>query len=171
MQSYFTVWYHRDVWTEKQKKIAEVILKHRTDDWYDFKPVSKKLPGIAKSSISDVAKYLKKNGWEIPGDGGGKGDGTGKGDGNGKGDGAGEPIRRPEQTKDIEQAVYVRVVPKEFRMDSGLIWQAMEAAINEWHWPRDISPKEFIDAYLVLSFKQRGIVLGGYVVEEEEAPV
>lgn len=53
-------------WTDKQKEIAEVVLRHRTDDSYDFKASQAELKDISKSSISDVAKALKENNWQIP---------------------------------------------------------------------------------------------------------
>ncbi len=63
-------------WTEKNRQVAEVILKHRKDDAYDFKACYDELKDkdIAKSTISTVAKVLRENNWEIPppeeGDGG-----------------------------------------------------------------------------------------------------
>lgn len=55
-------------WTERQRKIAEVILKHRKNDGYDFTAVRQELPEMAKGSISKVAKELKLNDWQIPGE-------------------------------------------------------------------------------------------------------
>lgn len=53
-------------WTEKRRQIAEVILKHRKDDGYDFKACQTELEGTAKSAISTVAKALRENDWKIP---------------------------------------------------------------------------------------------------------
>lgn len=53
-------------WTDKNRQVAEVILKHRRDDGYDFKACQAELEGIAKSTISTVAKVLKESNWEIP---------------------------------------------------------------------------------------------------------
>jgi len=64
------------------------------------------------------------------------------------------------------ESVKVTVVPKAFTTPSTMIWQAMQAAINEWGWPADMEPGHFLDAYLYISFKQRGITLGGYTVLE-----
>ena len=64
----------------------------------------------------------------------------------------------------IQGSVRTTIMPKAFSMSSTLLWQAMNAAINEWGWPADMSPEMFLDAYLYISFKQRGIILGGYSV-------
>jgi len=71
--------------------------------------------------------------------------------------------------KSLSEAAYIRIVPKTFTFNSALLWQAMEAAINEWNWPRDMNPEDFLDTFLYLAFKQRGIILGGYAKEEEYA--
>lgn len=68
--------------------------------------------------------------------------------------------------RSIRDAVRIRIIPQILTMNSTLLWLAMEAAINEWEWPQNITPEEFVDTYLYLSFKQRGITLGGYQVEE-----
>ncbi|HUV76254.1 MAG TPA: hypothetical protein VMW00_06385 [Dehalococcoidales bacterium] len=72
------------------------------------------------------------------------------------------------QTADLGQAQYVSIAPREFRMNASLIWQAREAAILEWGYPADISPEEFLDNYLYISFKQRGIILSSYTVIKPE---
>lgn len=53
-------------WTDKQKQIAEVVLRHRTNDSYDFKACQAELKDIAKGNISKVAKALKENSWQMP---------------------------------------------------------------------------------------------------------
>jgi hypothetical protein len=64
----------------------------------------------------------------------------------------------------LRESTFTEVSPRTFRMNSAMIWQAREAAINEWGWPTDMTPEEFLDTYLYISFKQRGIILGGYTV-------
>ncbi len=64
----------------------------------------------------------------------------------------------------LAEANKVTISPRAFSMASSLLWTAMQAAISEWGWPGDMSPEDFLDTYLYLSFKQRGIVLGGYQV-------
>ena len=61
-------------------------------------------------------------------------------------------------------AVKVTIVPKTTTISSIMLWQAMQAAINEWEWPEDMTVEHFLDRYLYVSFKQRGITLGGYTV-------
>ena len=68
----------------------------------------------------------------------------------------------------LQGSVRTTILPKAFSMSSTILWQAMNAAINEWGWPADITPEMFLDAYLYISFKQRGIILGGYSVIREE---
>lgn len=89
----------------------------------------------------------------------------------------GKDVSQPEQpavvlakaktTEDLGEAVSVIISPKVFQMSSALLWQAREAAIREWGWPADISPEDFVDTFLYLSFKQVGIVLGTYQVVEK----
>ena len=68
----------------------------------------------------------------------------------------------------IQESISVAITPRRFEMSSTLIWQALAAAIREWNWPKDITPEDFLDTYLYHSFKQRGILLGGYQVLETE---
>lgn len=68
------------------------------------------------------------------------------------------------QVKGLAEAVSVNVVPKPFTMTSSLIWQARIAAIQQFGWNEDITPSQFLDAWLFISFKQRGVLLGGYTV-------
>ncbi len=72
----------------------------------------------------------------------------------------------PVKTADIGEAVSVMIAPKRFEMESTLLWQAREVAIREWDWPTDISPGDFLDTYLFESFKQRGVMLGAYQIED-----
>lgn len=68
----------------------------------------------------------------------------------------------------LEDASIVAIAPRRFEMTSTILWQARAAAIREWHWPADISPEDFLDTYLFISFKQRGILLGAYQVIGKE---
>jgi hypothetical protein len=58
-------------WNEYQKKIAEVILRHRSDapSGYDLTGVQIDLPDVTKGKISKIATELRKNDWVIPGTG------------------------------------------------------------------------------------------------------
>ncbi len=56
-------------WTDYQRRIAEVILKHRADTkaGYDFKTVKEELGSdVSQGKISEVAKALRENDWIIP---------------------------------------------------------------------------------------------------------
>jgi len=70
----------------------------------------------------------------------------------------------------LNEAVSVSISPRTFVMDSSLIWAAMEAAIREWHWPKNMTPAQFIDTYLFESYKQRGLLLGAYTVMWPQTP-
>ncbi len=57
-------------WTDNQRKIAEIILKHRDGgaSGYDLKGIREELPEeeASKSTISEIAKELRELGWKIP---------------------------------------------------------------------------------------------------------
>jgi len=55
-------------WTDLQRQIAEVVLRHRTEEGsgYNFSAVQEDLPNASKGRISEVAKALRENGWAIP---------------------------------------------------------------------------------------------------------
>lgn len=70
---------------------------------------------------------------------------------------------RVRRTFNIADATRVRFVPREFVLDSShLIWQAMSIAVNEWGWPEDMTPGDFLDTFLHHAFLEKGYVLGGY---------
>lgn len=68
----------------------------------------------------------------------------------------------------LGESVKMTIIPKAFTTSSYMIWQAIQAAIEVWGWPADIEPGKFLDIYLYVSFKQRGITLGGYTVTRIE---
>ena len=47
-------------WTDYQRGVAEVVLRHRTEEGsgYDLNGVQQELPDVSKGIISDVAKAL-----------------------------------------------------------------------------------------------------------------
>jgi len=55
-------------WTEHQRCIAEVVLRHRQEEGsgYNLNAVQQELPGVSSGTISKVAKALRDNGWAIP---------------------------------------------------------------------------------------------------------
>ena len=75
------------------------------------------------------------------------------------------PATAPLKTTNIAEATTIVFKPTVYEMEApAIIWQAMEAAIKVWGWPPDMTPEQFVDAFLRLSFAQRGIYLGSYVV-------
>jgi len=71
----------------------------------------------------------------------------------------------------LADAQIVAISPRRFETTSNLLWQARQAAINELDWPADISPEDFLDTWLFLSFKnlkRRSIILGAYQVVTKE---
>jgi len=71
----------------------------------------------------------------------------------------------PTKTSNIQDASRVIFKPQIYEMEAlPIIWQAMEAAINVWGWPREMTPEQFLKAFLLLAFWQRGIALGSYTV-------
>ena len=56
------------IWTDYQRRVAEVILRHRADtpNGYSYKAVKEELPSIPQGKISEIAKLLRENNWVIP---------------------------------------------------------------------------------------------------------
>ena len=73
-----------------------------------------------------------------------------------------------EPNANLAEASTVIVSPKQFTMTSTLLWQARDAAIREWGWDPNITPEDFLDTYLYVSFKQQRIILGAYQVVDKE---
>ena len=48
-----------------------------------------------------------------------------------------------------------------------IMYVARQAAAEMWGWPIDLAFEDFIDTCLYHLFKDRGITLQGYIVEEE----
>ena len=72
------------------------------------------------------------------------------------------------QTHDPSEAQTYQIVPRAFTMSSTMLWMAKRAAVSEWGWDPELTMEDFLDTYLYISFKQRGIVLGGYTVTDQE---
>ena len=70
-------------------------------------------------------------------------------------------------TDNADQATEIRVVPRVFSMDFTPIMRlAKAAATREWNWPPDMSYSNFFDTCLYRFFREHGIRLAGYIVEE-----
>ena len=74
-------------------------------------------------------------------------------------------------TKEASDANYIVIKPKRVELTSQLFWLGKEAAINFWNWPSDISDEDFLDTFIYNAFKQRGIILGGIMVMNEQKEV
>jgi len=71
----------------------------------------------------------------------------------------------PTKTRNIADASRVIFKPQVFEMESpAIIWQAMEACVRLWHWPPDMTPGQFLRAYLEATFMQRGVALSSFTV-------
>lgn len=68
------------------------------------------------------------------------------------------------RTEDPKLAQSIYIAPRAFYMSSQLLWQARDAAIKVWNWPANITMDDFLDTFLYLGFKERGVILGGFVV-------
>ncbi len=53
-------------WTDSHVDIANVVLRNREGDGYNFQRCRTELPNVSPSEISKVAKALKENNWTIP---------------------------------------------------------------------------------------------------------
>jgi len=95
----------------------------------------------------------------------GKG-GKGKGKG-GKGDKGKTQSVATKTVSTIGEANIVTIIPRSFTTSSHLIWQAKTVTEREWGWPQ-MEPGDWLDTYLFMTMKQRGITLGGYTIEERK---
>ena len=68
-----------------------------------------------------------------------------------------------------EEASIITITPRRFETTSALLWQAKMVTEYEWHWPK-LSMQDWLDTFLYYAFKQRGIILGGYVVMSKQQP-
>lgn len=78
-----------------------------------------------------------------------------------------KPSSKTKVAARISDAVSVTIQPQVFTMSSAIIWRAEEVAKNLWNWPRGMSTEEFLDTYLILSYRQRGVHLDEVVVEDD----
>ena len=67
----------------------------------------------------------------------------------------------------LQDATQIRFVPRVFTCAYTPIMQMAQAcAVNEWKWDSNMNLEDFLDTILYLFFKDRGIILAGYFVEE-----
>lgn len=71
-------------------------------------------------------------------------------------------------TDSWEQATEFRVVPRVFQMDfTPTMRLAKVASIREWGW-NDMPWADFFDTCLHILYKEHGIILAGYIVQEPD---
>ena len=95
--------------------------------------------------------------------------GSGDGGGDGAGDGARSVAPRVAQTaKSMQEASQIRLIPRVYTFNlTPIVQMAYSAACNEWQWPQ-MTLEDFLDTCLTIMFSDRGIVLSGYIVKQEE---
>lgn len=73
-------------------------------------------------------------------------------------------------TTDQNQATTFRAVPRIMTFTHTPIMQAgYAAAVNVWGWRKDMPIENFFDTIIYNFFKEHGIQLAGYIIEDEEA--
>lgn len=77
--------------------------------------------------------------------------------------------KKAEDTKNISEATFLKLVPKAFTITyTPIMMMARAAAVREWGWDPDTLFEDFIDTILYHAFRDRNILLQGYIVQEEE---
>lgn len=73
-------------------------------------------------------------------------------------------------TEEISAANEIRFTPRVFTCDyTPIMRTAQEAAVREWGWNSNMKFDNFLDTILHTFFKDRGIILTGYVREDRYA--
>jgi len=70
-------------------------------------------------------------------------------------------------TTNPQEATQLRIVPRTFTITyTPIMMNAQLAAIREWGWPQNMSIEDFLDTIIYHAFRDRGIILQGYVVAD-----
>lgn len=112
--------------------------------------------------LPEIAERLEAVGGELGEEQGGKvavPPGDKKGDGKPKF----KETAKPVETSKMNEASFLRFVPKTFVTSSVMLWLGMQAAVECWGWPEDMTPQEFLDTFIPQAFKDYGIILASYV--------
>ena len=76
---------------------------------------------------------------------------------------------KPQQAQAMAQAMEIKFVPRVYTIDySPIIRAGQDAAIRFWGWRPDMPLGNFLDTVIYLFYKEKGITLAGYIVEETE---
>ena len=79
------------------------------------------------------------------------------------------PSQQSQQSQAMAQAMQIKFVPRIYTIDySPILRAAQDAAIKFWGWRPDMPLGNFIDTVMYLFYKEKGITLAGYIVEETE---
>ena len=69
----------------------------------------------------------------------------------------------------VAGAMTIKMIPRAYTMDySPILRMAQDAAIKFWGWRPEMPLVNFIDTVLYLYFKEKGITLVGYIIDETE---
>jgi len=83
--------------------------------------------------------------------------------------GPGQATSAPMATTNLASAMQVKFVPRIYTIDySPILRAAQDASINLWGWRVDMPLGNFIDTVCYLYFKEKGVTLTGYTVEETD---
>jgi len=74
----------------------------------------------------------------------------------------------PKITEELAAAQQITFVPRVFTCDyTPIMRAAWEFVVREWGWRPDMPFENFLDTILHAFFKDRGVILAGYIVERE----
>ena len=91
-----------------------------------------------------------------------------KPDGNGTKPAAPPSPQKPSMIRTLAETSQIRLIPRSLTINLTPIMQmAYHAACNEWGWP-EYSLEDFFDTCLVMMFRERGIILSGYIVRDDD---
>lgn len=79
----------------------------------------------------------------------------------------GKPATKMRTIDVVAQATQIRLVPRIYTIDYSPIMRAAHQAVHElWGWPVDMTLGEILDTIIHTMFKDRGVTLAGYIIEE-----
>lgn len=132
------------VWDDTKIKAAQLINLDKTDD------AIMKETGCSKTLVTNVRAALKK-GQELPG-----------------GSVTPAPVTPAPNGHKKAPSDVIKFKGIEIPCHyTPIIAMAREAAVERWNWDPNTSLEDFLDSVIYYFFKDRGIVLQGYIVEEE----
>ncbi len=79
----------------------------------------------------------------------------------------GKPATQMRTVDILSQATQIRLVPRIYTIDYSPVMRAGHQAVHElWGWPIDTTLGEILDTIIITFFKDRGVTLAGYIIEE-----